>query len=317
MKNTDYAYAVSNIRADENSLLTKAFIDSLISAESYEKAIQLLLDRGLSFFEKPLGDALGDYMESAWDRLKEAAPDEKELYFLIAENDFHNLKAIIKGLAADKNGLLYTLKPSVTKPEEILAAVKEKAFDSLPFPLSKAAEEGYRILTSTGDGQLFDMFIDKSAYEAMIYLAGENSFTETLAEEITAQVNIKTAYRLADFNLNSALLDYAYASCRTLDTDALKKAAGRGSDAVKAYLQSTDYAELCEFDSPAALEVSCDRRIKEMLDNARLISFGIEPLTAYYYAKKTECGNLRLILTAKQSELSENIIRERLRDLYV
>ena len=62
MKNTDYAYAVSNIRAKENSLLSKSFTESLISARTYDDAVRLLTDKGFSYFEKPLSEALGIYM---------------------------------------------------------------------------------------------------------------------------------------------------------------------------------------------------------------------------------------------------------------
>lgn len=317
MKNTDYAYAVSNIRAKENSLLSKSFTESLISARTYDDAVRLLTDKGFSYFEKPLSEALGIYMSEAWDCLSDAAPNKSELDFLIAENDFHNLKAIIKAMVADKDGLSCTMSPSVINPEDMQNAVKTKDFSALPDWISETAKEGYRIITSTGDGQLFDMFTDKSAYEAVIELSKDNKFSYALSQERAAQINIKTAFRLADFTLNDALCDYAFIKCDALDEKELKKTIGRGKEAVKSYLQTTPYSDLCDFDSICALEVSCDGRIKAMLDSAGLISFGIEPLISFYFAKKTECANLRLILTAKQSKLDEKIIRERLRDLYV
>ncbi len=45
--------------------------------------------------------------------------------------------------------------------------------------------------------------------------------------------------------------------------------------------------------------------------------FGISPLAAYYVANEIEIKCLRIILSAKLSEASSEVIRERMRELYV
>ena len=52
MHETEYAYAVARIRANETKLLTRADIDQLIEAESYEAAVRLLADKGFAVPEK-------------------------------------------------------------------------------------------------------------------------------------------------------------------------------------------------------------------------------------------------------------------------
>ena len=46
-------------------------------------------------------------------------------------------------------------------------------------------------------------------------------------------------------------------------------------------------------------------------------NFTIAPIAAYILAKESELKAVGLVLTAKQNKLDENIIRERLRELYV
>ena len=40
MNNTEYAFAVANVRAAENELLSGAFIEQLIEARDYEEALR-------------------------------------------------------------------------------------------------------------------------------------------------------------------------------------------------------------------------------------------------------------------------------------
>ena len=47
MHETEYAYAVARIRANETKLLTRADIDQLIEAESYEQQSDCLPTRAL------------------------------------------------------------------------------------------------------------------------------------------------------------------------------------------------------------------------------------------------------------------------------
>ena len=43
---TDYAYAVARVRANELSLLSGADMDQLIDTDSYDSAMQMLSDHG-------------------------------------------------------------------------------------------------------------------------------------------------------------------------------------------------------------------------------------------------------------------------------
>ena len=45
--------------------------------------------------------------------------------------------------------------------------------------------------------------------------------------------------------------------------------------------------------------------------------FGIGPVVAYIIARQNEIKAVRMILSAKINDLSEDMIKERLRDMYV
>ena len=60
-----------------------------------------------------------------------------------------------------------------------------------------------------------------------------------------------------------------------------------------------------------------DNSLMDLNEESKTIIFGPEPLFSYLYAKETENKILRMIMVSKLNNLSPEIIRERLRDLYV
>ncbi len=64
-----------------------------------------------------------------------------------------------------------------------------------------------------------------------------------------------------------------------------------------------------------AFERACDNAVGEYLSDARLVSYGSEPLIAYMAAVEGEITAARMILTGRLSGIAPGVIRERLRDL--
>lgn len=54
-----------------------------------------------------------------------------------------------------------------------------------------------------------------------------------------------------------------------------------------------------------------------MMRDAKIIPFGVEPVIAYIYAKETEIKIIRIIMVGKLNNIAAEVIRERLRDIYV
>lgn len=314
MNNTEYAFAVANVRAAENELLSGAFIEQLIEARDYEEALRLLSDKGFDITVDPLDG----YMEGVWEYLNEIAPDREALKFLAVRNDFHNLKAILKGMIANLDGREYCLTPCLIPQDELYSALSAREFDSLPDFISDTAGRSYELLTTTADGRLSDVFIDARSYDAMLSLAEGNEFSERLADELASLANIRIAVRAAKTAADETVLNLSFCNSRSIDGEVLKKAALRGLEQVSAYIGDSSYTSLSDILSNSAqLEKECDNRISAVLSEASRISFGIEPLAAYFFAKSAELTNLRLILRAKHAGLSAEIIRERLRETYV
>lgn len=314
MSNTSYAYAVANVRARENELLPASFFEQLLNAASAAEAERMIADKGTSRLDS-------EYMLKVWDYICEIAPEREQVEFLVVKNDFHNLKAVLKGTAANENGRSFCMTPCLIEPDFLYDCVKNKKFDLLPQWIADVAKEGYALLTSVMDGRLLDMFVDKASLETSAEFAKKTKvlFSIELTQNTAAVTDIKIALRLSENPAGEAALDYAFASCDKIDVAALKAAAAKGRSEVLAYVETTEYAFLLEglSKSFAAFERACDDFIFGLTDSAKRTGFGIEPLIAYYYAKEAEYKNLRLIIGAKNADLPLSAIKERMREIYV
>ena len=109
------------------------------------------------------------------------------------------------------------------------------------------------------------------------------------------------------------------AECDSVSVDKLAKAALAGADALRDYLLGTVYAEGAEAlaESPSAFERWCDNRIIETISPQKYNAFTIGPVIAYVIARQNEIKTVRIILSGKRSDLPDDSIRERVREMYV
>lgn len=328
MRDSHYAYAVARIRANEPSLLTAADIEQLIQADSLGAALRLLAEKGFMDPDGPtdIDQALQQQAARTWELLTDIAPDIQVLHFLIVKHDFHNIKGAVKAFVASqtkgtKEPDRYYLIPSIVPPAVIHQAVFDKQPELLPDFARQGVEQAYDVLIRTGDGQLADTLLDAMALNSMLDLAFKtrDPFIQQTAEWMAATANLKIALRAVKTGKDADFLDMALCRTRTLDKTALIRAAGEGMDSLLALVESTPYGEGAEpmARSAAAFEKWCDDRLMELMERAKYVGLGVEPLVAYYLAKEAEIKTVRIVLYCKRQNLPADAIRERVRRLYV
>ena len=136
---------------------------------------------------------------------------------------------------------------------------------------------------------------------------------------ICDSTNIKIAVRCARTKKDLSFTRLAVGPCDKLDRDALCLAAVQGEAALLEYLHATPYRDGAAAlkKSTTAFEKWCDDSLVALCREAKYTFFGFEPIAAYYFAKTTEIKAVRIVLCAKQSGVATDIIRERVRALYV
>lgn len=321
MKDTEYTFAVARIRSNENKLLSSSELSSIISAPTYKDAVQRLSDKGYEINGNDYSAALMKKARERWELIYEILPDKSQFNSIIIKNDFQNLKVAAKAFFTGKETDGLFLYPSVYDPEEIKTNVFARKNSLLPECLQHADRSAYRILSKTRFAQLADSVIDRASMEWSLKTAKQSDvpFLEELAETQTALTDIKVLYRCILTNKAPSFTERAVASCAAFSKSGITAAASKGMEDFFTFLEHTDYKGAADAlkSSPAEFERWCDNRLLELLKCTKTEVFGISPIVAFYYASETELKNVRIILSAKSTGQSEEVIRQRVRDSFV
>ena len=322
MSENQYTYAVARIRSKELGLLNNSFLEQLISSKSYEECLKLLADKGWGGDEHLTAEEiLMKEREKTWSLMGELVDDLSVFDVFLYANDYHNLKAAIKLVCSEQEYENIFLSQATVDPKAILEAVKAHEFGDLPEHMRAVAKEAFETLLHTKDGQLCDLIVDRGALDA-IYQAGQQAENELLrlyGEITVAAADIKIAVRAQKTGKSLDLIKRALAPCETLNVDLLAHAAVSGMDAICNYLEGTSYADAVPElkTSPSAFERWCDNLLIRKIKPQQYNAFTIGPLAAYILARENEIKTVRIILSGKLNHLSEESIRERLREMYV
>lgn len=323
MSKTQYTYAVARIRALEVSLFSASTIEQLIACKDLESCLRFLQDKGWGGNDVPMdADAiLTREREKIWETIGEMHVDMDVFNVLSYTNWFHNLKAAVKEVCTGKSGANIFYEGTPIPKEEMLRIIRERDYKALPDNMQAAAEEAVETLLHSGDGQLCDVIIDRATLEA-IKEAGRQSQDDIIgdyAESTVAVANIKIAVRSSKTAKSLDFMKRAMAPCDSLNVDGLARAALAGMDSIIDYLSANGYLEgaLALKESPSAFERWCDNRIIQTIKPQKTNPFSVGPLVAYVIARENEIKTVRIILTCKQNGLSDDSIRERVREMYV
>lgn len=321
MRDTEFAYAAARIRSDENGLLGFSFLTQLAEAQDFDAAAAMLARGGYPMIEtaEEIDNILEQCEAELWEETEAAVGGKAKLDFLIMKNDFHNLKAAVKSIAADADPAGLFLRPCIFDPSEVYEAVKSRRFDLLDPMLSEAAANGYRLITETMDGRLFDIYIDGRYLAELLKRCGEFPFAYDYYSKYAAIYNIKTALRIAEFGKKSAAVSEAIVDTPLQDVGAIKRAASMSVSEVLSYVEGTEFSALSDAykNSYAVFECACAEMLAAELERAEYISFGTEPIIAYFIKKENEINTVRMILNCKAAKIPSRKIRERMCEAYV
>lgn len=323
MAKPDYIYAVARIRAKELHCFGSSMLEQLMACKTYEECLRFLSEKnwGDGTTEQSLEALLAFERQKTWAEIRELVSDLEVFDVFLLTNDYHNLKAAIKDSYDPGPGKQIYISDATIDPAVFIKAAAEHDFSSLPEAMRETAELALTALRETGDGQLCDILIDKAALDAVLAAAKQSGspLLAFYAEHTVATANIKTAVRCAKTGKNLTFVQKALAACDTLNITELAHAAVQGEEAIFEYLKTTLYSAAADelARSASAFERWCDNRLIEAIQPQKHETEGIEPIAAWYLAKENEIKTVRIILSGKLNHLSDDFVRERLRDMYV
>lgn len=324
MPTKSYAYSVGNVRAREVTLLKKQDLEQMISLKTAKTQTAFLREKGFGdISDNDISEILKTETVKLWSYIKSVAPEFSVFKSFIIPNDYHNLKAVFKGILRDRDYSSLLLKPADISEDALKDAVNKKDFSSLPFYMQEAAKKAYDALIKLGDVQLFDGILDASCMETQLDLALETKIP-TLINIVNASVffdNFKTAIRAARAKKGADFLENCLVDTEFVKKAELKKAALLGVEEVIALLErckTFDGEKAAEAYKKSPLEFekfSENYQMKKALGGKFAVT-GADPLIGYLIARLAEIKAVRIIANGTQVGESEDEIRGMLRELY-
>ncbi len=318
----EFIFAIARIRSREKNLLSQTDLEQLMNCHTANECIRILIDKGYGNGSETLADEIiNNELDNLWQFMRELVDDIENFAIMLYNYDFHNLKVAIKSIITNIKPDKFFINRGIMPADKIYKCIENRKFSELPDYMSKVAEKSFDILLKTHDSQLCDVIIDSGCLRQILKTA-ENSKEPLLkyyGEFTVACANIKTAVRCSNMNKSVEFMKEAIVDCKTLDKNKLIQSACRGIDDIYGYLSVTDYAKAVD-----ALKISfsyfekwCDNTLMIKIKEEKCNPFTFGAVLAYAMAKETEIKAVRIILSGKQNSLDDNVIKERLRNMYV
>lgn len=339
MDRVDFAQGVVRTRVIEKRLLSKAHMLRLMDADGIEGVFKILNDTEYSQSISLVKD-YGEYEKvllneliRVYDLMRDVSPHQSVVDLLALKYDYHNLKVLLKGRCLNKN-LSYLYVPVGTADfnnfykqfqEDSSVEVDETETGHNEFKKAmEAAETGFGL---NHDPQKIDLILDQYYYNHLYHMALKTNvdlFIDYVRDMIDF-INIISFIRLhkqkksISFFENVILPNGNVAKNDILENvdEPVQKLIEIYKDhrinnylikGLQAYEKSGTLTEL---------EKCMDNYLMELNKTSKSVIFGPEPIFSYVLAKEVEIKNLRIIMVSKVNNIAPEVIRERLRDLYV
>ncbi|OYQ65675.1 V-type ATPase subunit [Aerococcus sp. 1KP-2016] len=331
MPNATYAQLDTSIRVKESSLLAKEDYDALLRASSLEDVFAALRKTNYhvpediiqthdfdGFLTRDLRDTYAD--------LYEQTPVNAVVDIFALRYSYHNLKVLFKEWYTDRD------------------------LSSMYIPIGRFSIEALRTLMKTGDGNQFpdimkagvlkarsyyDETEDLDSLSIMLdqaYLSHLRAIADHIQDLEAMKVimmiidleNLSTVVRAMKQGRSREFLAAVLSNDGTFEKAELIELAGtKDYNRVVEKFASLPYAgnlyEKIDAKDPIDV-VKLEKRIKQIeadeMRQAAWVPFGPMPVIAYMHFKENEVANLRLILNAKEYDLDQSVVEERMQPIY-
>lgn len=322
MNNTDYAYIIGRLRALETRLPTVNVVERMIESTSAEEAFRVLND--LIFVSGSMGEHTAEEFQKVLTKatqkmirlLAKMSPSSDVAQFLWLKYDFHNLKVALKARLvghgySDVEHALIDL--GTLSAEDWEHFCLEGKIIPLTEGLHETLDDAKKEYEKTEDPQIVDLIVDKHFLEEALKKAKlfASPLTIGYLQRFIDLTNLKTWIRCKelkkDENYFEAVLLHGGRVPLFVFTDHYKK----GYEELKQILEQKMHCDelskvLEEFLKEKTL-LSVEKKISELLqeymEESKKMSFGPEPVFAFFWKFENHMQILRTILVGKLNQL--------------
>lgn len=332
MDREKFIQASATIRILEKKLLKKEQLNTLKEQKSLEDVLNNL--NGTIYHEtivklnspKEYEKALQNEEIRFYKEVYSICPDREVVDFLALKYYYHNIKVLVKEyiLGEDfSDHLIFTPGLDLDLFKKDIRDDNSKS----SIELMRVFKGAVSIYEKNKNPQDIDIYIDREYFKNLIELAKKLKVDMIIkyAEDRIDFRNINTLLRCREQNKDERFIRTVLNKGGNLDIEGiLDFLKGNLSEDNPFLRRSRIYKPvkrgITEYEnngSLTAFEKERDNHLIRTIKEAKTITYGPEVVFAYLYAKEMEIVNLRTIMIAKDNDLDDSFIDERLRDNYV
>jgi len=333
MNRMDFSQAVIRIKVLEKKLLSRARLERMVDAKDMDEVFKIL---GETEYQQHLSSAaraedyeniLSGELRRVYALMDELTGEKVISQLLSLKYDYHNLKVIIKEKVLGRS-LSHLYVPYGTADlSRIRTAVAQDDYSDVSQRFGEALKDTWNEYEKNKDPQMIDIILDRHYYRHLRVLADETEipmFVDYVRNQVDF-TNIKTLIRVKKMDKDMRFLEEVLLDGGSISRDKILYSINDSLDAILEKFRKEKIGRpltegLEAFRRTGRLsdfEKIIDNSLMEVNAPSRNIVFGPEPLFSYLHAKEAEIKALRIVMVSKINKLSPEVIRERLRDLYV
>jgi V/A-type H+/Na+-transporting ATPase subunit C len=332
MDKMKFTQAVSRIWVLETRLLDKPKVERMIEATSANEVLRILNETEYSNVSANIKRAedyeeiLTTELKRIYDLVYEISPVKEVVKIMSLKYDYHNAKVLLKEKVLGKDLTSMLIKLGNLDLQEIKRKIDSDNLKSLNGTLGRGVQEAMKVFEETKDPQKIDIIIDKYMYKELVEIKDSLNykFIDNLVKAMIDSTNIRTLLRIKKQNKGRDFAEEVIVDGGVIDKSKLIALLNESPENIMSKLQSTIYSDLIKegfegyiaTESASLLEKLSDNYIMELMKDSKLVTFGPEKILSYIYAKETEIKVIRIIMVGKLNNIAEEVIRERLRDIY-
>lgn len=324
-------FACAAISSEEDNYITKSKLEQMASAKRPEEAVKFLTDahyarEGETITSEKIDAVLEIETEYLENLVKSIIPNEDIFKIFYLPVDYHNIKAILKSevLGTDPKNIL--MDGGTISAIQMAYIIKERDYPLLTSNMKHAIEDSIEKHARTNDPQAIDLICDKACFQDIIEVteAYGNDFATGYVKLWIDTINLKTFVRTKQIKESVDYFKEVYIKGGNINIEIFTKKFDEPFHqfyenlvAFEIYEAAKDGgAALRENGSFTVLEKLCDNILIAYAQKAKALTFGVEPVMAYYIAKQMEIKSVRIIIAGRKAKLDDNLIKERIRDTY-
>ena len=306
MNRNDFILPVSMIKVQEKKLLNEDRLIKMLETNSFKEILRILNDTDYSYsiattmqddeYEKIINGEL----ERVFKFTREISKNNQEIVDLAAlKYEYQNLKLLLK----DKGNVLdvYNISTGIIDKEELMNNFNEvKKYKDLKEACIKLDKMYLKHLLKLANSTNIPLFIDYAKISIDRY-------------------NIVTFLRLKKQNRNVDYLDDILVDGGSISKEELSKVYFTNTYVLlfKKKIATKTWDTFEKNGDILEIEKIFDNMIISLAKEYKYITIGPEPIFTYIIAKEYELKALRLIMSAKLNDIKIELVKSRLRGVYV